>query len=827
MTLSLLQPNAAALPATATRPSGSSRRVALYSHDTQGLGHIRRNIALAAAMVAADPGTDVLLLTGAPEATSLPLPPNTDVITLPTLRKDRHGRYTGRALSAPLEELLWLRSQILTTTLLAFAPDLFVVDKVARGVDGELDDALNALRGTSTTVVLGLREILDTPEVACREWEAAGTTEAVRDLYDAVWVYGDPEAYDLVSACSLPDEVARKVVHTGYLGRGRGAARPAAGRAGAAGRRTCCARGGGQDGYELADAFVRAPMPGPRGVVLTGPYMRPRPVRDRVARPADVTVVEFVQDAERWSVAAAAVVRWPATTASASCSPAARPPCSCRARAPARSSGCEPSAWRGAVWSTCSTPRSPTRSAWVAGWSAWSAGHRAARGVRWTSTVCAGCRPWSPRCWATPLRGRSARPRPPSTPWSCRMSSPSERRTAYVLKMYPRFSETFIVNELLALEAAGEQIDIFSLRPPNDGRFHESLAEVRAEVTYLRCSGVRAADVWATLGAARAELPGLTGCLDELLDVAVVDALQSVEVAVQLRRRGITHVHAHFGSVATTVARLAARLAEVPYTFTAHAKDIFHEDVDPLDLRRKLAEAAAVVTVSEFNLAHLRASFGSDADRVVRLYNGLDLERFGFADPAARPPVIVAVGRLVEKKGFDDLLEAVGLLVRDGRSVRLELVGTGPCQLALHAQVARLGLHEHVVLHGALPQSRVREVVRSAAAFAAPCVVAADGNRAGLPTVLLEAMALGTPVVGTPVTGIPEVVRHDDTGLLVPERDPQALAAALADLLDDAALRTRLAGRARLLVEAEFDVHRQAGRLRELFAGRPALAGAR
>ncbi len=397
--------------------------------------------------------------------------------------------------------------------------------------------------------------------------------------------------------------------------------------------------------------------------------------------------------------------------------------------------------------------------------------------------------------------------------------SPSERRTAYVLKMYPRFSETFVVNELRAVEAAGEQVDVFSLRPPNDGRFHESLADVRASVTYVRSSGLRAADVWEALGSARAELPGLVGCVDELLDVAVVDAVQAVDVAVQLRRRGITHVHAHFASVATTVARLAARLAEVPYSFTAHAKDVFHDDVDPQDLGRKLADAATVVTVSDFNLEHLRRCFPQESSSVVRVYNGLDLLAFGYADPAQRPPAVVAVGRLVEKKGFGDLLAAIAVLVQDQVPVSLDLVGTGPCEPDLRAQAARSGLSASVRFHGALPQGRVRRLVQSAAVLAAPCTVAADGNRDGLPTVLLEGMALGTPCVATPVTGIPEAITDGVTGLLVPERDPARLAGALRRLLDDGALRTRLAQAARSRVEADFEVHRQAAQLRDVFAG--------
>lgn len=410
--------------------------------------------------------------------------------------------------------------------------------------------------------------------------------------------------------------------------------------------------------------------------------------------------------------------------------------------------------------------------------------------------------------------------------------SPSEvRRTAYVLKMYPRFSETFIVNEVLAAEAAGEDIEIFSLRPPADGRFHESLAQVRAPVTYLRSSGLRAGDVWASLGQAHSEL-GIAPCLDELLQASAVDAVQALELARLVRDRGITHLHAHFASVATTVARLASLLTGVPFSFTAHAKDIFHDSVEPADVARKLADASAVVTVSDYNLAFLRETYGQAADVVTRVYNGLDLECFAYTSPAQRPAVIAAVGRLVEKKGFADLLDAVALLVADGREVAVDLVGAGPLEAALREQVRALGLQGVVRMPGPLPQGRVREVVQGAAVFAAPCVVGTDGNRDGLPTVLLEAMALGTPCVATPVTGIPEAVCDGETGLLVPEADPVALAAGLGRLLDDAALRVHLAERARALVEQKFDVERAAATLRRVFAGtavRPTLtvAGAR
>jgi glycosyltransferase involved in cell wall biosynthesis len=387
---------------------------------------------------------------------------------------------------------------------------------------------------------------------------------------------------------------------------------------------------------------------------------------------------------------------------------------------------------------------------------------------------------------------------------------PSDARIGYVVKMYPRFSETFIVTELLAMQANGVECEIFSLRPPVDARFHASLGQVSAPVSYLRSESLRSADLWTLLRTARTELGGLADHVDELLAADVRDAAQAVQLALLVRQRGITHLHAHFASVATTVARLAARLAGVTYSFTAHAKDIFHSEVDADDLRRKLADADSVVTVSRYNLEHLRATFGADAARVRLVYNGLDLDEFGYSEPLDRPPVIAAVGRLVEKKGFDDLLTAVAQLRAEGRQVRLDLVGTGLLEDALAAQVAELGLEDVVTLHGALPQDEVRRIVRGAAVFAAPCVVAEDGNRDGLPTVVLEAMALGTPCVATPVTGIPEVITDGVTGLLVPERDPAALAAALARVLDHPELAGSLTKAARSLIEAEFNTRHQA-----------------
>lgn len=391
-------------------------------------------------------------------------------------------------------------------------------------------------------------------------------------------------------------------------------------------------------------------------------------------------------------------------------------------------------------------------------------------------------------------------------------------RVGYVLKRYPRYSETFVVNEILAHEAAGVQIDIFSLRPPNDDHFQDAISQVRAPVTYLPIYGLKAADFWSAIQQANELLPGVCSGLEVAKGEDVRDVYQALVLAKEVKLRGITHLHAHFASVATSVARLAGHFAGVPYTFTAHAKDIFHESVNAEDLRRKLEDAAAVVTVSAYNVDYLTEISGSARPKIKRIYNGLHLDQFPYTSPADRPPLVVGVGRLVEKKGFCDLVYACALLVRKGVDFRCLIIGTGEEEAKLREQIERLGLSGTVELMGPKTQFEVKQYVGGAAVFAAPCVVGADGNRDGLPTVLLEAMALGTPCVSTDVTGIPEVLRDSKTGLMAPQHDPTRLAEAIERLLNDRQLRVSIARSARGLIEEEFSVERNTIRQRALFA---------
>lgn len=396
------------------------------------------------------------------------------------------------------------------------------------------------------------------------------------------------------------------------------------------------------------------------------------------------------------------------------------------------------------------------------------------------------------------------------------MPRSKHQRIGYVLKRYPRYSETFIVNEILAHEAAGLELEIFSLRPPTDTFFDEQVRQVKAPVTYLPSEG-KASEFWSTLETATELFPRFRSFVAAARDEDALTGCQAMILACQARQKGIHHFHAHFATAATAVARLASNLAGLTYSCTAHAKDIFHESVDSDDLRRKLAEANAIITVSDFNRTYLQSTFGSDADRVHRVYNGLDLARFPFRSPEYRPPHIVGVGRLVEKKGFCGLIDACAVLKDLGRSFTCEIIGGGELETQLAAQIVRHGLQSHVTMRGPKPPSEIIAAIHRAAVVCAPCVLAADGNRDGLPTVLLEAMALGTPCVSTDVTGIPEVVRDGITGLLVRQHDVNSLASAMDRLMRDAPLRVRLAAKARQLIELMFDIHRNTATMRDLF----------
>ena len=281
----------------------------MYSHDTMGLGHVRRNLLIAQELALSHLNPVILLITGIGEASALALPPRSDLLTLPALYKEPDGHYRPRHLDLSLQEVIALRAQTIRAALEAFEPDVLIVDKVPRGAVGELDPTLRYLRrNPRCRSVLGLRDVLDDPATVEREWSLSGAHDTIRDFYDAVWVYGDPAVYDPVREYQLPVDIAAMVRYTGYLGQctrpqiARLRRREVAGLLGSPRRRfVLCLVGGGQDGASLAEAFAEASLPaGIGGVIVTGPFMplqAQRRLRRRAAGNPHLRVLGFIPQA--------------------------------------------------------------------------------------------------------------------------------------------------------------------------------------------------------------------------------------------------------------------------------------------------------------------------------------------------------------------------------------------------------------------------------------------------------------------------------------------------------------------------------------------------
>src|SRR5437016_8742155 len=230
----------------------------------------------------------------------------------------------------------------------------------------------------------------------------------------------------------------------------------------------------------------------------------------------------------------------------------------------------------------------------------------------------------------------------------------------------------------------------------------------------------------------------------------------------------------------------------ITFSFTAHANDIFAPRDFEIGLDKLVDTSRLIVTETDYAAQFLRERFPERADRIHRIYNGLNLAEFGRTDFSSIPPLIVAVGRLIAKKGFADLIRACGLLAESGKSFQCEIIGEGQLENELRAQIDQLNLQDRVALSGAKPQREVRQRLAAASVFVLPSVVDAEGGMDNLPTVIMEAMATGLPVVSTKIGGIPEMVIENETGFLVQPGDAVAMADAISKIVGDASVARRL-----------------------------------
>lgn len=388
---------------------------------------------------------------------------------------------------------------------------------------------------------------------------------------------------------------------------------------------------------------------------------------------------------------------------------------------------------------------------------------------------------------------------------------------AYLFERFPSFTQTFCYREISELGRKGVAPALFSIRLPTDESAQDWDASIVGQVQYLPDDEELVREVDRALRKGRlpehvAREIAAWGRKTDFLRL-----YQAAHLGPRLHALGIRHVHAHFAGLAARTACWVERFFGIGFSFTAHANDIFAPKPFEISLRDLIGAARAVVTVSDFGVQFLRKNFPDDAAKFHRVYNGVDISRFLTAEFIATPPAIVSIGRLIEKKGFSDLIEACRLLHRRGVDFRCEIIGEGPLESALREQIAIAGLADRVTLAGPLPQGEVIRRLAGSAVFALPCVAEAGGAMDNLPTVVMEAMAAGLPVVSTSIGGVPEMVRDGVTGLLVAEHQPVALADALGRLLGERAMARSFGSAGRQRAAEMFAIEKSAHALVAIF----------
>ncbi|HSH00609.1 MAG TPA: glycosyltransferase family 4 protein [candidate division Zixibacteria bacterium] len=384
----------------------------------------------------------------------------------------------------------------------------------------------------------------------------------------------------------------------------------------------------------------------------------------------------------------------------------------------------------------------------------------------------------------------------------------------YIVREFPRLSETFILNEILELERQGVTVTVFSIKRPPDEPRHAMFNQLKADIIYLKDSEPRS---WfGARGSFRALASALRGRGEDAKAI-----LRGASVARAAVARGVTTLHAHYAALPATVAMHAARTSGLLFSFTAHAFDIFQAQVDYNKFRAKIDAARFMVTVSEYNRAFIIDAMKPAApEKIAVIYNGIDLDYWRRGDAARDvPPVILSIGRLVPKKGFADLIDACAQLRKRELAFRCVIVGDGPLKVELENRINTAGLGRQVELYGPADLETIRGLMHRATILCLPCVRDRDGNQDALPTVLLEAKAAGLPIVSTTLSGIPEIVSDGEDGLLVSPGDIDGLTAAIARLLTDSDLHGGFAVTGCQRAAERFDLAKNVARLRERFSG--------
>ncbi len=398
------------------------------------------------------------------------------------------------------------------------------------------------------------------------------------------------------------------------------------------------------------------------------------------------------------------------------------------------------------------------------------------------------------------------------------MSTPGVPVLGMILKGYPRISETFISNEIRLLEKLGFAIHLFSMRRPRENFSHDSVKKIRAAVDYLPETLIKPLPrlLYHNLCLA-AKNPKVYGAalntayrrfLRTRKSATIKHLLQAGYLVHRLLpERRVTHLHAHFAHSPTSVAMFTSRLTGIPFSFTAHAKDIYTSD--PRQIREKIGLARFVITCTEYNRKHLRELSDGYATPIHRNYHGIDIKLFSDKNEIPKIPAppfqILTIARLTAKKGLPTIYKALRLLCDQGVSLHHTHIGGGEDREKIISLIKDLDLASVTQLLGTQPHQVVLEHYKNADLFVLGCEVAPNGDRDGIPNVLMESMAMGLPVVVTDISGIPELVENERTGLLVPPREPDKLAGSMLRMLTDGELRHRVIAAGKQRVVREFD----------------------
>jgi colanic acid/amylovoran biosynthesis glycosyltransferase len=395
-------------------------------------------------------------------------------------------------------------------------------------------------------------------------------------------------------------------------------------------------------------------------------------------------------------------------------------------------------------------------------------------------------------------------------------SNPSHsRRLAYLFERYPAFTQTFCVREIEALRGRGLDVPIFSIRSEDGEGLQKLSGDAVQDITYVPDVG-RSAKNWLSPFAHRARR-ARRALIDEWGRAGDRNrAYEALWLGPKLLARNCRHIHVHFAGVAARTAYWLKKFYDIPFSITAHANDFFVKSESDR-LSSIFAEAGFVITVSDYSVVQLETMFPILKNKVHRVYNGIDTDWFDCEPQQTEVPLIISVGRLIEKKGFGDLIEACRQL--GDLPFRCEIIGEGPLAKELEKQIRKSGLRGKVCLLGPKTESEIKGKLAEASVFALACRTESDGGKDNLPTVIMEAMAAQLPVASTRLAGVPEMVIDGETGFLSAQEDPAAFAVILQKLLADPALRRDMGLKGKRLAMEKFDSQVTCRELLRVFRG--------